>query len=467
MTRLALALLILLPLAIRLWDLDAPLTERHQFRQSQTALTVWTFQQQGIDLLGYETPLFGPPWQVPMEFPLFQAGAALLGGLGMSLEMACRVGGLLAFLLALAGLWGVLRVWNTTPAQRNTALLALWAMPLAVVWSRACTIEYLAAAAALGQLAALLALAREARSPWVLVAGVLSGSVAGLVKITTLVPYLAVAAVDLALRARGGARVPWLRVAVVAGVPIAVAMLWTAHADAIKAASPQTAWLTSAALTEWNLGTLAQRFDPEVWWTLLRRIGSQVLPFAWVLPVLACAPRVLAPLAGILAAWLVLTNLYATHDYYAAAITPLAALALGMAWPGWWSRIAPRTRPWIVLLLVASTLGGWRYVRSSLRADPGTAWRLGRIAAAHSQPDEWILVRGFDWDPTVLYAARRRGILLRENVAAALATAGWQLARDPRARVLVTTDPDDPLLALHGGARRVATDGTAAVWVLR
>ncbi len=467
MTRLALALLILLPLAVRVWNLDAPLTERHQFRQSQTALTVWTFQQQGIDLLAYETPLFGPPWQVPMEFPLFQAGAALLGALGLSLEMACRVAGLLAFLLALAGLGLVLRAWSATTAQRNAALLALWAMPLAIVWSRACTIEYLAAAAALGQLAVLLALARGERRTWVLAAGVLSGAVAGLVKVTTLVPYLAVAAVDLGLRARSGTRMPWLRIATVVVVPVAVALLWTAHADAIKAASPQTSWLTSTALTEWNLGTLAQRFDPEVWWTLLRRFGAQVLPFVWILPVLACAPRVVAPLAGILAAWLVLTNLYATHDYYAAAITPLAALALGLSWPGWWSRLAPRTRPWIVLLLVLSTLGGWRYVRSSLRADPGAAWRLGRIAAEHAQLDDWILVRGFDWDPTVLYAARRRGVLLRENVAAVLAAEGWQLARDPRARVLVTTDPEDPLLALHEGARRVATDGTATVWVLR
>ena len=49
------------------------------WRETQTALTIWSFGESGhISLLDYETPLFGPPWRVPMELPVFQILAYLL-----------------------------------------------------------------------------------------------------------------------------------------------------------------------------------------------------------------------------------------------------------------------------------------------------------------------------------------------------------------------------------------------------
>ena len=54
----------------RSWN--APILDRHEFRQLQTALSTFWLKQDGFRL-NYETPLFGPPsWSVPMEFPLYQ-----------------------------------------------------------------------------------------------------------------------------------------------------------------------------------------------------------------------------------------------------------------------------------------------------------------------------------------------------------------------------------------------------------
>jgi hypothetical protein len=52
--------------------LNQPLIDRHEFRQTQTALSA-LFMQPGLEgLLNYETPVLGAPWSIPFEFPLFQ-----------------------------------------------------------------------------------------------------------------------------------------------------------------------------------------------------------------------------------------------------------------------------------------------------------------------------------------------------------------------------------------------------------
>src|SRR4030042_2910398 len=51
------------------------------WRTSHTLLTSLWFQKEGIDLFHYQTPVFGPPWQVPLEFPLYQAICTVVSNL--------------------------------------------------------------------------------------------------------------------------------------------------------------------------------------------------------------------------------------------------------------------------------------------------------------------------------------------------------------------------------------------------
>src|SRR5262245_40545263 len=53
------------------------LNDVHGFRQAQTALTV-DYLLKGGPWVAYQTPVFGPPWSVPFEFPLYQWLAALV-----------------------------------------------------------------------------------------------------------------------------------------------------------------------------------------------------------------------------------------------------------------------------------------------------------------------------------------------------------------------------------------------------
>ena len=74
--------LLLLAVLIHLPTLGAPLLDRHPFRQTQTAFTARIFHEQGIDLLHPKLPILGAPWEVPFEFPLFQAVAAVVMDVG-------------------------------------------------------------------------------------------------------------------------------------------------------------------------------------------------------------------------------------------------------------------------------------------------------------------------------------------------------------------------------------------------
>ena len=100
-----------------------------------------------------------------------------------------------------------------------------------------------------------------------------------LVKPTTAVFWILPA---LAYRPRARSRTaprrridPWLVAVVV--VPLLAGALWTRHADAIKAASPVTEWLTGWNLRRWNFGWTRQRFDSEAWQVILQRAVPNLL----------------------------------------------------------------------------------------------------------------------------------------------------------------------------------------------
>jgi Dolichyl-phosphate-mannose-protein mannosyltransferase len=168
--------------------LDHPLLERHDFRQTQTAFTARIFHEEGIDLLHPRVPVLGAPFEIPFEFPLHQAAASLVMDLGVAEDTAMRVTTLFCFLATALLLYGLVRhIAGRTAAIGS--LVAFVVTPLAVVWSRASTIEYMATAGAVGFTWAFIVW-RDRRQPIVGVLCLLAGLVAMLVKPTTAVFWL-------------------------------------------------------------------------------------------------------------------------------------------------------------------------------------------------------------------------------------------------------------------------------------
>ena len=67
------------------------LLDAHGFRQTQTAISTY-YLLKGSSVLAYETPVLGPPWSIPFEFPLYQWLVALaVAVLDLNIESAGRL----------------------------------------------------------------------------------------------------------------------------------------------------------------------------------------------------------------------------------------------------------------------------------------------------------------------------------------------------------------------------------------
>ena len=419
---------------LHLPTLGQPLIEVHAFRQTQTAWTAVIFHQEGIDLLRPQLPVLGPPFVVPLEFPLFQAAASLVMDAGVPPDVALRVTGLFTFVLTAVLLWRLVARLAGDSAGL-VALIAFSVSPLGLLWSRTSMIEYLATAGAVGALYGALRWQETSSKPWY-VASLVAGAVAMLVKPPTAVLYLlplvvlGIQGVRDPRRPTVSARQFALAAAGLILVPVAIGMAWTLYADAIKAASPNTTWLTSAAIVYWNFGTIGQRLDPYTWWVIGRGLSSFLLghaAFIWLplafLGCLALARRwfVMAWLMGAAFGPLIFVNLYAAHDYYLIAISPMAALAVALSYV-WLRRMR---RQLLALLIAIGLVGAWVfgltrtafYWGAQFEAPVDSQQQLiaGEFIAAHSRPDEIVVLLHRDWDPAALYYAQRKGLQVYEG----------------------------------------------------
>jgi dolichol-phosphate mannosyltransferase len=451
----ALGLLVLVGLFLwHLPSLDQKLIEVHSFRQTQTAWTALIYHREGIDLLHPRVPVFGPPFDLPFEFPLFQALASLVMNAGVAPDVAMRFSGLVTFVVA------ALLVWRLTVRLAGewsglVALLAFTLAPLGLEWSRTSMIEYFVLASALAMLYAALRWHDSARVRWWLVA-LVAGVIALLVKPTTAVIYLPALAV-LALpviRSATQRKMParWrylVQMAALFVVPLVIGAAWTIYADGIKAAHEFTAGQTSAALTTWNYGTIAQRLNPVTWqligvrfenylaggagilWIPLAFIGAWSLPKRRLFAVVLLASGLLGPL--------IFVNLYWIHDYYLIALSPMVAIGIALA-----LRWLIRMRRWIVPpLLAGGLLVAWVLTMKGTEAYwtlqfKGTQdFEKHLVAAAYiderSTPTDLIAVTGRGWNPALLYYADRKGLMVVGTAEASFSDAMGRLLPGLRA----------------------------------
>jgi hypothetical protein len=439
--RLLLALLAV-ALVPRLPTLAQPLLEKHPFRQTWTAYTARLYHEGGIDLLHPELPVFGPPFFHPQEFPLFQAIAALGRDAGIATDLAMRLTALAFFFATALMLFGLVR----RVAGSRAAWLAVVffvASPFALVWSRASLIEYLATAGTIGYLWAGIRYRDERRWRDFGIA-LAAGAIGILVKPTTGV----FCAIPLALyqtpASRAGVR-EWFaerldaRLIVLGVGPAALAVWWTAMADAFFRSKPAAAFLAPSALRDYFLDLSVGRGDLDLWGLIASRFAFWVVgvPFVPLLVLgLVIGWRTRArwlwvglALAAVLPV-LVFYGGYRRHDYYQVAISPEVAAFLGLG-AAWLVDRALRYRRWaapatgavglaLLAYVYASTADYWRPIYDPV-FDGERVLPAARELSALTRADDLVVMVGRGFDPDVLYYARRKGLLISaENGTAAL-----------------------------------------------
>lgn len=412
---------------------DNTLLNRLQFRQVQTAITTLFFPVEGFPL-AYETPLFGPPWAIPLELPVYQAVVARFSSLtGLALDPSGRLISWLFFQLSLPAFYLMLGSAGLRRPLRWIALSLLVTSPTYLFFSRAFLIESTVLCFSAWFLAAFARWLTTARLTWLLTA-MMAGALAATIKLTTMTVFCVAAALFSAghwLQARSSqpaqARLLAWRIlgrsALAAVVPIVAGIAWLVFSTTVRTRNAD-ADILNIIFGFWSFGDLAQRVSAGYW---LRTIsvwtGGLVGEGGLVLGVFLLArSRVARPWVGglfaaFLAGQLIFANLYYVHDYYFYGSGVFLIFALGMLLAGQFeNETMPAWSCWalpvLLILLQVST-----YTRSYLPPQRTNDPVPEYIQVIHdlTRPDDMIVILGQDWDAAIPYYTQRRALMLRNG----------------------------------------------------
>ncbi len=416
----------------RAWN--ASLLDRTQFRQTQTAMTAQWMQKEGFHL-AYPLPVFGPPWSVPLEFPLYQwLVARLSGATGISLVAAGRALSIAFFLAGLPAIYGLAKTIEPDWRRRLLIPAAVVTAPVCLFYSRSVMIESCAASLAVWY---LFAHVRSLQLPdwrWTAVSAA-TGVLAALVKVTTFALFGIPAALYTLYRIwkflrptpteRPGPGLLRILTASVlpAAATLATALWWIAYSDSIKRTNPFAAVFTSENLTTWNYGAALQRLDPVFWRITGYQFSHSMLPWSAII-LLAAGFTLIAPAyrraalicsSGFLIGPLLFSNLYAIHEYYSfpSAFFALAAAGIILAGMLETRRIGAPVKTLVLAgFLGLQALNFYRDFADTLEHPPPPPPPLAEIIRQVVPVGGIVLYYGWDWNTLIPYYAQRRAIMV-------------------------------------------------------
>ena len=415
------------------------LSQLYAFRQTQTAITV-SYLLKGGPWLAYETPVFGPPWSIPFEFPLYQWIVALVAKSGLfAVDQAGRFVSELFFFASLYPLFKIMEFLKLSIRQRYLILTLFCISPQYLFWSRTFMIESTALCLSIYFLWLVFRCCEQLavnRVNWPTVAGVaLLGALAGLVKVTTFFSFLAGACLVIALYAFRKYREEGLcnKTAIEYGllvfsavvIPFLAVLAWTSYADSLKSLNPMANWLTSGSLKAWNFGTLEQKFSLKTWQTYYFRtlsdlVGNSQLAVASVAALVFCRKeRVVVALVSLglfLLTLLTFTNLQYVHSYYSYANGIFFLVAVGIVVSDLLEgqNSIKRTAGvalycLIIFFCVQNFFAGlWQFQNQNFDFSPITA-----AVNANSGDNDVFIVFGNDWSSEIPYHIKRRAVMMK------------------------------------------------------
>lgn len=358
----ALILILFVSVLLRILYIDAPLLDIHAFRQTQVAISVQYLLNHGLsfdNIYNYKTPVFGSPWMVPFEAPIFQVSAFFVHKVlsilfcNDNLDISLRITNIVYFYLSAYVLYLLVKYVTTKEIAFITILLYLF-MPFAIFWSRTSMMEYCATFFSISYLYNFIIYSQRRTFKYVVFA-VIFGILGYLAKSTSMVPscifiglYYLIKVKPLRFKYIKHFKFVLSEILMVA-IPLICGYLWVLHTDIIKSMSLATQSLTSEELKNWNFGTLAQKLDWTNWKTIQYYIKQQwgytfiLLVFFYIVNLIydvLSKKRNLIDYQGLvlvisLSASLftifLFFNLYFIHNYYHIAVNYLECIVVAIS----------------------------------------------------------------------------------------------------------------------------------------
>lgn len=447
---------------VQIVGLQSSIFGYHSFRQTQTALSIRSMLQGG-PLLYYETPVYGPPWAVPLEFPLYQwicAGVVKL--LGTPIDPTSRAISAVFGAGCIVLLPRILAVLGRPVHERRLIVVFGVFSPVLMFWSHSVLIETCSLFLALLWLERTLRwmqeerTSRKARSVLFLCA-LLIGVLGGLVKVTTLVPAVVFCGLLYLRRARavirglrdGGSRANTVIFELgslgLLAAPLIAGHWWSKKTEGLRLLNDRDAVPSGASIRRQMFGTLRERTDFDttlqfVVRTIDHSLGSTLIVLtiavagSFAVLKLRGSPKeatageyasgklavtgnylVMAAVGAVIATVSVLFHVHVAHDYYGVEIAPylLVAVVVGIG------IVQRQVRPIGALLLPLVVIGasivtyGQFYRPKDL--DPMSFHpELRRAVGKAFQVNDVIVLRGTVYDPSVGYFVNRRIVVQGE-----------------------------------------------------
>jgi hypothetical protein len=405
------------------------------FRETQTLWGVRSAIRGGLNLFGLETPVLGPPFTIPFEFPIFQNLSALFCS-AFNLDVAFGSRLISLFFFTLTGLIYAVLIRNLFGELHSLVFSIIYCFtPFSFVWSTTALIESFTNFT-LSLFFLWFHKYLKSHKTFYLLLSILSLTITSLSKITTSFPLSLVIGAALILNSTNSKKsdnldklrrpIPksFLYVSIIAASVIP-GFVWSRFADRQKESSLFTSWLSSSNLQSWNFGNLKQRLDLFSWLAIGGRLYLLIGFVLFLIPILFFHVKSNFHAIPLVAATffppLVYFNLYFIHDYYFMAVHPFACITASLCISALINRLfAGRNRKLLynssILVLVAllstwSWTPGHDYKRHLYGPQLGNLDYIDFIKS-NTTANDLILTYGCDWNPAYLYLMDRRGLSL-------------------------------------------------------
>lgn len=416
---------------------------KHGFRQTQTALSAYYAAEEGFRI-DYITPVLGPPWSIPMEFPVYQWAVALFSkAFNHDLVQSGRLISLVFFYMSLIAVYGMCRLFLKDEIYPLIVISLILCHPIYIFWSRTFMIESTVLFFSSAYLFTFM-MACERKKQGLIYVSACLGLLGAMIKVTTFFIFLCGAGMAFFYYSYGetkerNGKVPvgkMLANAFFIGViPVLFAFGWVTYSDAVKELNPYAAFLTSSNLKTWNFGSIEQKLSIDVWNRIFEHaavlkgkyisqnlnilIASAIFALGFFLVkkkqafILLGALYIVGPL--------VFTNLFYVHDYYhyansvfLCAMAGLICLSFIESRRQWLSLLGKYTVfPLIILTFISGYFQFYFHIQNVPIPKHSKFLALTHFIKTNTHKDDVIVFKDFDWDSRYAFYSQRKMLMAK------------------------------------------------------
>jgi Dolichyl-phosphate-mannose-protein mannosyltransferase len=413
------------------------INDHHSFRQSQNAIMADCIAKRPFSF-SFDLPVLGKPWAIPTEFPSYDIIVSKCSRYtGLALDQSGRLVCAFFYLMTMIPIYFLLKIRGVSLVNAMLIISILLGSPFYLFWSRTFMPESTVIFFSFSYIACVM-WGEKKNSKALLLASSLIGCVAALSKVTTWLPFLALAFVWTMSEYTKWDKKPLfiakkkelaVRLFFTCGIPFFTGYFWVKYSDFIKLKNPLGINLVSTAtqMSQWNYGTIAQKISPDVWSTILARsytLFGLPLPALVIITLALTAfsitkkrcKEALIMTALFLLAPAVFTNVHYIHDYYmnANGLFLIGAVAFALLALLESSTLRMRVCGWLfVLFILSCEFTGYATLYQPLQEMPNSEiLQITDYLQKNTPDDSVLIIVGSDWNPLVPYYSHRRSLMI-------------------------------------------------------